>query len=194
MERATGDNNSFVAAQGHHNEADDLHDTQEGESWVEVTNKANQTPNHWVYNDMILEDNLIVSNNDLIYPFATSQSTFNSYLGADTSQHNSPRFIQRTSSPYQHIYSNHEATMGSVNKTQPAPPPYPPHLSTVMPLRTRSPLVQPRLLHSTAPPTMAPPPAPSSPYQSNQALPSSTPSSSNKRRRRNISNSEGQKK
>ena len=48
---------------------------------VEVTNKANQTPNHWVYNDMILEDNLIVSNNDLIYPFATSQSTFNSYLG-----------------------------------------------------------------------------------------------------------------
>ena len=30
---------------------------------------------------MILEDNLIVSNNDLIYPFATSQSTFNSYLG-----------------------------------------------------------------------------------------------------------------
>ena len=114
-------------------------------------------------------------------------------LGADTSQHNSPRFIQRTSSPYQHIYSNHEATMGSVNKTQPAPPPYPPHLSTVMPLRTRSPLVQPRLLHSTAPPTTAPPPAPSSPYQSNQALPSSTPSSSNKRRRRNISNSEGQK-
>ena len=48
---------------------------------VEVTNKANQTPNHWVYNDMILEDNLIVSNNDLIYPFAASQSTFNSYLG-----------------------------------------------------------------------------------------------------------------
>ena len=33
MEQATGDNNSFAAAQGHHNEADDLHDTQEGESW-----------------------------------------------------------------------------------------------------------------------------------------------------------------
>ena len=48
---------------------------------VEVTNKANQTPSHWVYNDMTLEDNLIVSNGDLIYPFAASQSTFNSYLG-----------------------------------------------------------------------------------------------------------------
>ena len=48
---------------------------------VEVTNKANQTPSHWVYNDMTLEDNLIVSNGDLIYPFAASQSTFNSYIG-----------------------------------------------------------------------------------------------------------------
>ena len=105
--------------------------------------------------------------------------------GADTSQHNSPRFIQRTSSPYQHIYSNHDTS--TLNKTQPAPPPYPPHLSTVMPLRTRSPLVQPRLLHSTAPPTTAPPPAPIG------APASSTPPSSNKRRRRNVSNSEVQK-
>ena len=74
----------------------------------------------------------------------------------------SPRFIQRTISPYQPIYSN-EGGIGA----PPPPPPYPPHLSTVMPLRTRSPLVQPRFLtanlHTAAPPpTMAPPPAPGS--------------------------------
>ena len=114
------------------------------------------------------------------YLCAIPKISYHYVLGADSSQHNSPRFIQRTSSPYQHIYSNNiEAT----NKNQPAPPPYPPHLSTVMPMRTRSPLVQPRLLHNNtatptlAPPTTAPPPAPSS-----------TPSSSNKRsRRRNAS-------
>ena len=133
---------------------------------VEVTNKANQTPSHWVYNDMTLEDNLINSG-DLMFPFATSQSTFNSYI--TESQHNSPaRFIQK--SPYQHIYTN----------DKPPPPPYPPHLSTVMPIRTRSPHVQHRLLSGnlhTAPPTTAPPPAPHS--------------TGSKRRRRN--NSEVQK-
>lgn len=109
---------------------------------------------------MILEDNVLVggSHGDLIYPFATSQSTFNTYLD---SQQNSPaRFIQKPAS--YHIYSNDKP---------PAPPPYhhphSPHLSTVMPLRTRSPLVQPRLittanLHSSSPPTTAPPPAPGS--------------------------------
>ena len=25
-------------------------------TWVEVTNKANQTPSHWVYNDMTSQD------------------------------------------------------------------------------------------------------------------------------------------
>eukprot|EP00093_Oithona_nana_P011971 11971.XXX_418731_422924_1 [CDS] Oithona nana genome sequencing. len=96
---------------------------------VEVTNKANQTPSHWVYNDMTLEDNLINSG-DLMFPFATSQSTFNTYI--TESQHNSPaRFIQN--SPYQHIYTN----------DKPPPPPYPPHLSTVMPIRTRSPHTPP---------------------------------------------------
>ena len=72
---------------------------------------------------------------------------------------NSPRFIQRTISPYQPIYSNDGVG------PPPPPPPYPPHLSTVMPLRTRSPLVQPRFLTANlhpAPPTTAPPPAPGS--------------------------------
>lgn len=112
-----------------------------------MTNKANQTPSHWVYNDMTTEASENLVSSDLIYPFAASPSTFNTYL--DT---NSPRFIQ--TSPY-HVYSNEK----------PAPPPYPPHLSTVMPIRTRSPLVQPRRFTAnphTAPPTTAPPPAPSS--------------------------------
>ena len=130
---------------------------------VEVTNKANQTPSHWVYTDMTLDEGV-----DLIYPFSTpilpppnggpaSQSTFNSYMSNSVT--NSPRFIQRNMSPYQPIYSN-EGVAG-----QPPPPPYPPHLSTVMPLRTRSPLVQPRFLTAnghSSPPTTAPPPAPGS--------------------------------
>lgn len=129
---------------------------------------------------MTAEDTLAVNGNgDLIYPFPSTN--FNSYLNhaatADSSQHNSPRFIQRTASPaavvaYQHIYSNDissspsHAPLGISNPNGvPAPPPYPPHLSTVMPIRTRSPLVQPRILTAnlhTAPPTMAPPPAPTS--------------------------------
>ncbi len=124
-----------------------------------MANRANQTPSHWVYNDMTLQDGLVVNNGDLMYPLAASQSTFNSYL-ADSQQNSPARFIQQraSSNPY-HVYSN--------EKSHP-PPPYPTNLSTVMPIRTRSPLVQPRLLHtamqqpSKAPPTSAPPPAPTS--------------------------------
>ena len=28
----------------------------EDETWIEVTNKSNQTPSHWVYDDMITKD------------------------------------------------------------------------------------------------------------------------------------------
>ena len=28
----------------------------EDETWIEVTNKSNQTPSHWVYDDMIIKD------------------------------------------------------------------------------------------------------------------------------------------
>ena len=48
-------------------------------SRVEVTNKANQTPSHWVYTDMTIDE----GTGELIYPFSTpiaSQSTFNSYV------------------------------------------------------------------------------------------------------------------
>jgi hypothetical protein len=137
---------------------------------------------------MTTDDNVPMASNghtDLIYPF--SPSTFNTYMAelsaAAASQPNSPRFIQRTSSPsYQHIYFNEAAS----SPRQPPPPPYPPHLSTVMPIRTRSPLVQNRLTHTansmhTAPPTSAPPPAPGTSFSG----------INKKRRRRNISGSSG---
>ena len=51
---------------------------------VEVTNKANQTPSHWVYTDMTIEED------GLIYPFSAplaSQSTFNSYVANSSTRY-----------------------------------------------------------------------------------------------------------
>ena len=35
---------------------DNSNNTEMEPTWVEVTNKANQTPSHWVYNDMTSQD------------------------------------------------------------------------------------------------------------------------------------------
>lgn len=29
------------------------------ETWIEVTNKANQTPSHWVYDDMLNKEQVV---------------------------------------------------------------------------------------------------------------------------------------
>ena len=33
--------------------------TNEDETWIEVSNKSNQTPSHWVYDDMITKEQVI---------------------------------------------------------------------------------------------------------------------------------------
>lgn len=105
------------------------------EEWVEVSNKANQTPSHWVYSDMIS------GNSDLIYPLLdtgcnSKDGTFNTYLmenysfpkdndsalcSASTSLANSPLVLRQPRKPYlaglaqqqrvlggsaQHLYQN----------------------------------------------------------------------------------------
>ena len=44
----------------------DTSNTDMEQSWVEVTNKANQTPSHWVYNDMTAQDISESTNTDLV--------------------------------------------------------------------------------------------------------------------------------
>ena len=39
------------------------------EDWIEVTNKANQTPSHWVYSDMIS------GNSELVYPMTSGNNS-----------------------------------------------------------------------------------------------------------------------
>ncbi|TRY75683.1 hypothetical protein TCAL_14601 [Tigriopus californicus] len=106
------------------------------EEWVEVSNKANQTPSHWVYSDMIS------GNSELIYPLLdtdgsnSKDGTFNTYLmdnysfpkdndsalcSASTSMTNSPLILRQPRKPYlsglaqqqrilggsaQHLYQN----------------------------------------------------------------------------------------
>ena len=43
---STGTNGSVVIVQP----------MTEDETWIEVSNKSNQTPSHWVYDDMITKD------------------------------------------------------------------------------------------------------------------------------------------
>lgn len=112
------------------------------EQWVEVTNKGNQTPSHWVYSDMIS------GNGELVYPLLAGSnqefSTFNTYLAdyslpktvgidsaihsASQSQPNSPMLkkqMRSASQPIkplgQHLYQNVLRTTGSGTKLRSSP-------------------------------------------------------------------------
>jgi len=56
---------------------------EEGDDWVEVTNKANQTPSHWVYSDMIAEESDPALN--------AAISTFQTYVDASGSYYSVPK-------------------------------------------------------------------------------------------------------
>ena len=171
----------------------DTSNTDMEPSWVEVTNKANQTPSHWVYNDMTTQDVMESINTDpalegmgtifenpfLCSPFHGMASVGNSssYLvdyslpkdtshpGIISSVQSSPLILKRGSkeSPMNSIY--HQYSNRSL--TQPKPPSYHSHLSTVSPLRCRSPTALKQKsfnnfgrFSNVPPPTSAPPPAP----------------------------------
>ena len=171
----------------------DTSNTDMEQSWVEVTNKANQTPSHWVYNDMTAQDISESTNTDLVLggagnifenpflrsPFHGMAPTTNSssYLvdyslpkdtphpGIISSVQSSPLILKRGTkdslmNSIYHQYSNRSLT-------QPKPPSYHTHLSSVSPLRCRSPTaVKQKSFNNIGrfsnipPPSSAPPPAP----------------------------------
>ena len=178
----------------------DTSNTEVEPTWVEVTNKANQTPSHWVYNDITSQDmdefasgNLgstiegmgtIFENPFVRNPFQgmAPTSTSSAYLvdysmpkdsshppgGLISSVQSSPLILKRSKeSPLNSIY--HQYSNRSLNQ-QPNPPSYHSHLSTVSPLRCRSPTTALKQksfnnitngrFSSAPPPTSAPPPAP----------------------------------
>ena len=179
----------------------DTANTESEPAWVEVTNKANQTPSHWVYTDITSTDiaesstanissTMNAVGNIFENPFIRSpflgippQTASSSYLvdyslPKDTSRmaanissvQSSPLILKRSKelqmSPFNSIY--HQYSNRSLN--QPKPPSYHSHLSTVSPLRCRSPTaLQKRSFNNNSnsrfvnipPPTSAPPPAPS---------------------------------
>ena len=162
-------------------------------NWVEVTNKANQTPSHWVYNDIepdaiaesssanvgtmmngggnIFENPFIRSPFLGIAPSSLSGTYLVDYsLPKDTSGiissvQSSPLILKRSkelhASPVNSTY--HQYSNRSLNQ-QPKPPSYHSHLSTVSPLRCRSPTALKQKSFNRfvniPPPTTAPPPAP----------------------------------
>ena len=171
----------------------DTSNTDLDPSWVEVTNKANQTPSHWVYNDMTSQDIILPGNSDplseglgtvfenpfLRSPFhgmvpATNSSSYlvDYSLPKDTSQPGIISSVQ--SSPLILKRGTKESLMNSIyhqysnrSLTQPKPPSYHSHLSTVSPLRCRSPTALKQKsfnnfgrFSNVPPPTSAPPPAP----------------------------------
>ena len=202
----------------------DTSNTDMEQSWVEVTNKANQTPSHWVYNDMTAQDisesansnallggtanifenpflgspfhGMAQMNNSSSYLVDYSMPKDTSHSGIISSVQSSPLILKRGTkeslmNSIYHQYSNRSLT-------QPKPPSYHTHLSSVSPLRCRSPTALKQKsfnnfgrFSNVPPPSSAPPPTP----QTNSIIGSSKakevkdsmpPSASNAVSRKNI--------
>ena len=147
---------------------DNSNSTEMEPTWVEVTNKANQTPSHWVYNDMTSQDigenaptNIVSAINGTTNifenPFALSPFHV---MAAPTStgsyliDYSLPKDISQKTGGISSVQSSpliikrlnenpsnsiyHQYSNRSLN--QPTPPPYHSHhLSTVSPLHCKSP-------------------------------------------------------